>query len=339
MIESTIAGKLVMMRPRYDMPPPKLLADIGGTNARFALELGNGEIAAIASLRCDDYPTLSQAIQHYLSSVEAVAVGAIDVEEAAVAIAADIRSDRVSMTNRDWQFSTDAMRKELGLRSLVLVNDFTAMALSIPRLNDIDTLRIGGGQANPQGAIGLVGPGTGFGVSALIPSDGKWSALVTEGGHVNFAPSNELEIQILQYAWREFSHVSVERLLSGIGLNIVYRAICEVRGAVAEELSVADIVQRALDGQCACCDETIDAFCDMLGTAAANVALTIGATGGMYIGGGIVPRLGARFAASGFRRRFEDKGRFAAYLANIPTYVITADNPTFLGLSVRLSDA
>jgi glucokinase len=339
MIESTVAGKLVMTRRRHDMPPPKLLADIGGTNARFALELANGELTAIANLRCDDYATLSHAIQHYLCSVPAVAAGAIDVEDAAIAIAADIRGDRVKMTNRDWQFSTDAMRKELGLHKLVLVNDFTAMALSIPRLNDIDTLRIGGGQTNPQGAIGLVGPGTGFGVSALILANGKYSALVTEGGHVNFAPSNELEIRILQYAWREFPHVSVERLLSGIGLNIVYRAICEVRDAKAEDLSVADIVQGALGGQCALCDETIAAFCDMLGTAAANVALTIGATGGMYIGGGIVPRLGARFAASGFRRRFEDKGRFAAYLANIPTYVITADNPALLGLSVKLADA
>jgi glucokinase len=339
MIESTVAGKLVMTRRRHATQPPKLLADIGGTNARFALKLANGAIIAIASLRCDDYGSLSQAMQHYLCSVSAVAAGAIDVEEAAIAIAADIRGDRVKMTNRDWQFSTDAMRKELGLQKLVLVNDFTAMALSIPRLNDIDTLRIGGGQANPQGAIGLVGPGTGFGVSALIPGNGKWSALVTEGGHVNFAPSNEREIQILQFAWREFSHVSVERLLSGIGLNIVYRALCEMHGADTEEISVADIVQRALDGQCALCDETVDAFCEMLGTAAANVALTIGATGGMYIGGGIVPRLGPRFAASGFRRRFEDKGRFAAYLANIPTYVITADNPALLGLSARLADA
>ncbi len=328
-----------MTRRRHATQPPKLLADIGGTNARFALKLANGAIIAIASLRCDDYGSLSQAMQHYLCSVSAVAAGAIDVEEAAIAIAADIRGDRVKMTNRDWQFSTDAMRKELGLQKLVLVNDFTAMALSIPRLNDIDTLRIGGGQANPQGAIGLVGPGTGFGVSALIPGNGKWSALVTEGGHVNFAPSNEREIQILQFAWREFSHVSVERLLSGIGLNIVYRALCEMHGADTEEISVADIVQRALDGQCALCDETVDAFCEMLGTAAANVALTIGATGGMYIGGGIVPRLGPRFAASGFRRRFEDKGRFAAYLANIPTYVITADNPALLGLSARLADA
>lgn len=328
-----------MTRRRHDLPPPKLLADIGGTNARFALETASGVIVAAASLCCDDFATLSQAIQHYLCSVSAVAAGAIDVEEAAIAIAADIRGDRVKMTNRDWQFSTEVMRKELGLRSLVLVNDFTAMALSIPRLNDIDTLRIGGGLANPQGAIGLVGPGTGFGVSALIPTNGKWSALVTEGGHVNFAPSNEVEIQILQYAWREFPHVSVERLLSGIGLNIVYRAICEIRGARAEELSVAGIVQRALNEQCALCDETIGAFCNMLGTAAANVALTIGATGGMYIGGGIVPRLGPRFTASGFRRRFEEKGRFAAYLANIPTYVITADNPTFLGLSAKLADA
>jgi glucokinase len=339
MIESIVAGKLVMTRGRSPMQVPKLLADIGGTNARFGLELERGQIIAIATLPCNDFGSLSQAIQSYLSSVPAVAAGAIDVEDAAIAVAANIDGDKIKMTNNDWVFSTDAVRKELGLRSLVLLNDFSAMALSIPYLGDSDKLQVGGGSAQKNSAIGLVGPGTGFGVSALVPLNGEWTPLVTEGGHVNFAPSNELECQILQFAWREYPHVSVERLLSGIGLNIVYRALCELKGAPAESLTVAEIIRRALGRECEICDKTIEAFCEMLGTATANVALTIGARGGMYIGGGIVPRLGARFAQSGFRRRFEAKGRFSSYLSRIPTVLITAEYPTFQGLSAKLAAA
>jgi glucokinase len=339
MIESNVAGKLVMRRSMRPLRVPRLLADIGGTNARFGLELERGEITAIATLPCNAYGTLSQAIQTYLSSIPAIAAGAAEVREAAVAVAANIEGDRVKMTNHDWVFSTDAVRRELGLRSLLLINDFSAMAMSIPYLRHGDKRQVGGGQAIAGGAIGLVGPGTGFGVSALVPVDGVWTALITEGGHVNFAPSNALECKILEFAWREYPHVSVERLLSGIGLNILYRALCEVQGAVCAPLSAAEIIQRALSRECGICDQVIDLFCDMLGTAAANVALTIGARGGMYIGGGIVPRLGERFFQSGFRRRFEAKGRFSAYLADVPTMLITAEYPTFHGLSAKLAAA
>jgi len=339
MIESTVAGKLVKRRSRGPLCEPKLLADIGGTNARFGIERERGDIIAIATLACNEYRTLPQAIQAYLSSLPAIAAGASEVQDAAIAIAANIHGDRVKMTNHDWDFSTNAVREELGLRSLVLVNDFSAMAMAIPYLGAEEKRQVGGGSAQKDGAIGLVGPGTGFGVSALVPINGEWTALVTEGGHVNVAPSNELECQILQFAWREFPHVSVERLLSGIGLNIVYRALCQLKQAPPAALSVAEIIRRALARECPICELTIEVFCEMLGTATANVALTVGASGGMYIGGGIVPRLGDRFIHSGFRRRFEDKGRFAAYLSQIPTVLITSEYPTFHGLSAKLAAA
>jgi len=148
-----------------------------------------------------------------------------------------------------------------------------------------------------------------------------------------------MECRVLEFAWREHAHVSVERLLSGIGLDIVYRALCEQATVQPEAIDVPEIIRRGLARQCAVCSDTIDAFCAMLGTAAANVALTLGASGGVYIGGGIVPRLGARFDASGFRTRFEAKGRFSAYLAQIPTYLITAEYPAFKGLSAKLAMA
>lgn len=332
MIESTVAGKLILKRGRSKPIASKLLADIGGTNARFALETGSGNVDAIAVLPCDAYPSLSLAMKAYLSSPAAIAAGAMEVEQAALAIAAPVKGDDVRMTNHHWIISAKNLRREFGFKSVQLINDFKAMALSIPFLSDSDKRRIGGGTATPNGVIALIGPGTGFGVSALIPCGGTWVALETEGGHVNFAPSNAIEDCILDFARQEYPHVSVERLLSGIGLNIVYRALTTMAGTVPETLSTPEIIRRAMTRECEICDETVEAFCAMLGNVAANVALTVGATGGVYIGGGIVPRLGDRFAQSGFRGRFEYKGRFASYMAQIPTFVITAEYPTFRGL-------
>lgn len=336
MIESSIAGKLVIARAR-ERGAPRLLADIGGTHARFAIETAPGVVQAVAVLPCAAYATPEHAMRDYLQSEAAQDAGSGAVREAALAIAGNVAGEQVCMTNHHWLFVPAALRKAFGLHALVLCNDFSALALAIPRLGAEERRQVGGGQAVDEGVIGVLGPGTGFGVSGLVMSQGGWTPLETEGGHVNFAPSNETECRILEYAWREFAHVSVERLLSGIGLHIVYRALCEQAGAEPTAADVPEIIRRGLAGECAQCSATIDTFCAMLGTAAANVALTLGAVGGIYIGGGIVPRLGARFDASGFRARFEAKGRFSSYLAQIPTYVITAAYPAFKGLSAKLA--
>ncbi|HEY8025612.1 MAG TPA: glucokinase [Burkholderiaceae bacterium] len=338
MIESIVNGKLVMKRFARREQAPRLLADIGGTNARFALETAPGEIEAIAVLPCSAYASLGLAMQSYLSSPAAVHAGADQVTQAALAIAAAVDGGEARMTNHHWTISSNALAQEFGFATVNLINDFKALALAIPLLLESEKRQIGGGSAKVGGVVGLVGPGTGFGVSALIPCKGEWIALETEGGHANFAPANEVEDYILQYAWREHPHVSVERLLSGIGLPIIYRALA-VRAGIPEEqtpLTAQQIVERSLDGQCGICGDTVEAFCGMLGNAAANVALTLGATGGVYIGGGIVPRLGNRFAQSEFRRRFEKKGRFCNYMEQIPTTLITADYPAFHGLRASL---
>jgi len=340
----TVSSPATVSRPsesRHDSP--RLLADIGGTNARFALELGPGSIALIDVLACADYATLGDAVRAYLASPKVAAAVQAKVTHAAIAIANPVVGDLVRMTNHHWGFSTEALRRELGFDTFIVVNDFSALAMSLPHLGDQDRWQVGGGAPVADAPIGLVGAGTGLGVSGLIPGEGQgqgknagWTALRSEGGHVTFAPANELEVAILQYAWREFEHVSAERFLSGAGVELIYRALAHHQGRAPEALGAPEISRRALSGECALCDQVVEVFCGMLGTVAGNLAVTLGSQGGVFIGGGIVPRLGERFARSCFRARFEQKGRFAAYLAQVPTYVITAEYPAFLGVSAIL---
>ena len=314
---------------------PRLLADIGVTHAHFALERSPGRFESIEVLKCSDHAGIEAVIRAYLSGHETVSP-----KHAAIAIANPIDGDWVSMTNRDWQFSIEETRRALGLESLLVVNDFTALAQSLARLSVRDRRQVGGGAPHPQGVIGVIGPGTGLGVSGLIPvEDEGWITLGSEGGHASFAPSDEREMFVLQYAWREFSHVSAERLVSGPGLEIICRALAERNGVAAARphRKAAQIVGLALDGSDALCAEAVECFCAMLGTVASDAAVMLGAVGGIYIGGGIVPHLGELFHRSGFRQRFEAKGRFSGYVADIPTYVITADHAAFLGVSAILA--
>ncbi|NML59513.1 glucokinase [Massilia sp. RP-1-19] len=313
---------------------PSLLADIGGTNARFALETAPGRFDCVRVLPCTRYPTLQDAMRSYLADPAVAAHGM--PEAAAIAVANPVNGDLVRMTNHHWQFSIEAVRQEFGLARLGVINDFKALALALPLLGPEHKRQVGGGVA-ASGVIGLLGAGTGLGVSGLVPSGDGWNALDSEGGHATFSPANEREIDVLRFAWKAFPHVSAERLMSGGGLELVYRALAARAGHPASR-PAAEIIALALDGTCELCVETVECFCEMLGTVAANLAVTLGAMGGIYIGGGIVPRLGAAFDASGFRRRFEEKGRFAAYLSRIPTYVITADYPCFPGVAAWLRE-
>ena len=310
---------------------PRLIADIGGTYARFALETAQGRFEHIASLRCAEYADFHAAVSAYLATLPG-----LQIAHAGVAIANPVEGDQVRMTNYHWQFSIEEMRQRLGLDTLVVVNDFTALAMALPRLSGRDVRQVGGGQAHEKSVIGLLGSGSGLGVSGLIPANNGWVALGTEGGHTSFSPRDEREIALLRFAWKHFDHVSFERLLSGPGLELMYRAMADYAGRPAEDLLAPEITQRALDDADPVCVETLELFCALMGTAAANLAVTLGALGGIYIGGGIVPRLGEAFDRSPFRHRFEDKGRFSAYVAAIPTYVITAEHATFIGASAIL---
>jgi glucokinase len=199
-------------------------------------------------------------------------------------------------------------------------------------------VQIGGGTRRQHSVIGLLGPGTGLGVSGLIPADDRWIALGSEGGHATFSPQDEREDVVMQYARKKWSHVSFERVCAGPGLELIYRALAaRAKKRVPAQFDPAEVVQRAQAGEPLAL-EAVECFCGVLGTFAGNIAVTLGALGGIYIGGGVVQHLGELFAASPFRARFEAKGRFEAYLANIPTFVITAEYPAFLGVSAILAE-
>ena len=320
-----------MSEPRFDHP--RLIADIGGTFARFALEVAPHVFEQTESLRCEDFPDFHAAITAYLAGLKGVAHS--DIKQAAVAIANPVAGDQVRMTNYHWQFSIEQMRQRLNFDNLVVVNDFTALAMAVPTLTSQQRRQFGGGTAIPRSMVGLIGAGTGLGVSGLIPADDGWIALGTEGGHTSFSPHDEREVAILQYAWRTYKHVSFERLTSGSGIELIFRALTDRAGLPERALDAPEITRLALEGSDPLCRETIDVFCAILGTAAANLAVSQGAFGGIYIGGGIVPRLGLYFDQSPFRERFEDKGRFTDYMKGIPTFVITATNATLLGARAR----
>jgi glucokinase len=312
---------------------PRLIADIGGTYARFALETAPGRFDHAASLRCADHADFHAAVTAYLATLPPG-----HIQNAAIAIANPVEGDQVRMTNYHWQFSIEQMRQRLRFDHLVVVNDFTALASAVPRLAAPQRRQVGGGSARERSVIGVLGSGSGLGVSGLIPAGDGFIALGTEGGHTSFAPRDARELAILRYALTRFSHVSFERLLSGPGIELIHRALQADAGRAIAPLEAPEITRRALDGSDALCVATLDAFCAMLGTAAANLAVTLGAMGGIYIGGGIVPRLGDAFDRSPFRARFEDKGRFSDYVKAIPTYVITAENGTLVGASAILAE-
>jgi glucokinase len=310
---------------------PDLIADIGGTNARFALATPDGHIDAERILRCADYPDLAQAAAAYLRDIPGPRPC-----RAAVAVATPVTGDWIQFTNSPWSFSTEAARQAMGLERLLILNDFTALARALPLLGPDERRAVGGGAAVAEAPIGLMGPGTGLGVSGLVWSGQRWIPLETEGGHVTFSATNEREWAVRRILQRQFGHVSPERLLSGPGLINLYTTLAEVEGWSVDELVPADITERALAGTCRHCVEVVEMFCGMLGTAAGDLAMTLGARGGIYIGGGIVPRLGDFFDRSAFRTRFEAKGRFSDYLTAIPTWVITAATPALRGVAVAL---
>jgi glucokinase len=310
------------------MSAAKLIADIGGTNARFALAR-DGRVEHLTVLPTGDYGTLQDAARAFLAGLPPgtrVTRGVIDM-------AGPVIGDHVSLTNSGWSFSIAEARAALGFTELKVVNDFAAAALGIPLLAAADSIRIGGGEAVARGPIGVIGPGTGLGVAALTYLNDRWVVLPGEGGHATLPAATREEGAVIDLLRDRFGHVSAERALSGHGLQNLHQALAHLSGTKAEPLSDHAITAAALDGSDALCGRVLDLFCCMLGTVAGNLAITLGATGGIYLVGGILPRFAERFGASGFRARFESKGRFAEYMRAIPTYLVTHENPALLGLA------
>lgn len=307
-----------------------LVGDIGGSNARFALVDAGLVPRAERSLPCADFPDVVAAARAYLADAGATP------RRACLAVATPIIGDQVSFTNSPWQFSIESTRAALGLERLLLINDFTAQAWALPHLKASDLRKVGGGRQVPGAPLGVLGPGTGLGVSGLVPAGKSWAALQGEGGHASYSPANDYEASILRAVWRHHPHVSCERLVSGMGLPYLYQAMAALEGRLGEAPAAATITEAALAGTDTLCHSVLNTFCAMLGTVAGNLALTLGARGGIYIAGGIVPRLGDFFLRSPFRERFEAKGRYQAYLSEIPTYVIQSNSSGLLGAAWAL---
>jgi glucokinase len=333
------------MSPNKQVDPPssemdalrnaRLLADVGGTNARFGWQAGPGApIGDIQVLQVADHDRLQDAMRHYLDGLGRGLPGA-----AAVAIANPITGDQVHMTNAAWSFSQTAVKAEFGFHTFRLLNDFTALALALPDLQANELRQLGGISPTPRAPIALIGAGTGLGVSGLIPvGDAGWVPLSGEGGHVTLPAITARERLVMDGLARRYGHASAERLVCGQGLFDTFALLCEADGVATGAIhDPAGVTEAALQAHHLQAVETLTMFCAVLGTVAGNLALSLGAHGGVYVGGGIVPRLGAWFDASPFRERFEAKGRFRPYLAGIPAWVITSEqSPALLGAARSL---
>lgn len=311
-----------------------LIGDIGATNARFALVLPGGKTTPVRVCALDDYPSLAAALDAYLIEQSPAA----RPTAAVLAIASPVTGDEITLTNHAWTFSIEELRRHLGLRRLNVVNDFAANAAAVPFLGDDDRVQIGPGTPAAGAPVGIIGPGTGLGVGGLAPASGGGVTIAAEGGHVTMAPATARESAILDLMRRRFDHVSAERLLSGPGLVNLYNALCELAGVPAASFTPDQITSPRTWNDDPRTHEATTIFCAMLGTVAGNLALTLGARGGIYIAGGIVPKLGAIFTQSEFRARFEAKGRMRGYLAAIPTYVIMRPYPGLLGAASLLRE-
>jgi glucokinase len=306
-----------------------LLADVGGTYTRVALTTDPG-VAPPDRVRVQanaKYRDLADMLLTYIDALP----DELRPQHAAVAIACPVLGDRVRMTNLDWSFSIEALQEQLGMTSLQVINDFTAVALSIVHLGAMDVVKIGGGEPVAEAAIGVLGPGTGLGVSGLLPYAGRWVPIAGEGGHVTLAAGNDEEDGILRWFRDRYGHVSAERVLSGDGLADLYTCMAKLK---SDALITADrVTALATAGQDPVARRTLDLFFSFLGAAAGDLALTLGARGGVYLAGGIVPRVLDALRLSPFRERFIEKGRFRQYLQAIPTCVIVEPYPAFKGLA------
>ena len=306
-----------------------LLADIGGSNARLAtLEQGDAEPMVF---RTTDFSGFPAALDAYRQRADVPGPFA----RAAIGVAGPVTEDGARLTNCDWDLSQAAISKAIGGGEVVLVNDFTALALSLPVLGKRDVRKLGGGQPVADAARAVLGPGTGLGVSGLVPDGGGGFVPVSgEGGHVDLAGANPREMTILARLMERFEHVSAECVLSGPGLRTLYELLAELAG-IAETQSARpeDIAGSAATMESPIAVETVSLFTRWLGAVAGDLALTLGARGGVYLAGGIVNQWGSNFDAGLFREGFEAKGRFRDYLARIPTWVITDPFPAFKGLA------
>ncbi len=304
-----------------------LLGDIGATNARLAL-LSNGILGPVSWFPVAEFPRFAGAVKVFLDQHGRK----LPVAGALLAVAGPVDAGRCVLTNCPWTIDAAELRAAFGFAQVHICNDFEATALSLPHLTAADLYPLGGGAAVSGAPMAVLGPGTGLGVACCVPGSLGSVVIPSEGGHATMAATSRREDAIIDHLRRQFGHVSAERVVSGSGLENLYRAVIAIDGIEAPTRNAAEITNAALEGRCPVARAALDLFCAMLGAIAGNVALTFGARGGVFIAGGIAPRLTQFMARSEFRPRFEQKGRFRAYLAAIPSSIIVHPAATFMGL-------
>jgi glucokinase len=304
-----------------------LLGDIGATNARFTL-LANGVLGPIESFEVARHARFADVVTEFLDRHR----GPAPVEDALIAVAGPVEQGRCALTNCSWVIDAQELRTTFRLAKVCVINDFEATAFSLPKLTAADLRPIGGGRAVPAAPKAVLGPGTGLGVACLVTGALTPVVIASEGGHMTMAATSRREDALIDHLRQHFGHVSAERLISGIGLENIYQAVAALDGRQIPSRGAAEITKAALDGSCQTARAALDAFCSFLGSFAGNVALMFGARGGIYVAGGIVPRIVEFTASSRFRERFEAKGRLQPYLEAIPTSLIVHPAAAFLGL-------
>lgn len=331
-----------------DFIDARLVADIGGTHCSFGIVLSPKQaqpqgVQWIQKLRVADYPDIEAAVKSYLTTItKQNDQPHINIHQACFAVATLVKGDQIAFTNNPWSFSIQQVQTALGLDRLQVLNDFAALALSLPNLTANDMRMVSNHSSDAikrDGTLAVVGPGTGLGVGGLVKVDQRWIALSSEGGHVSLASADPFESEIIQTVRNQYPHVSAERLLSGIGMPLLYRSVALLNGAKVSELTSPEIIALGLAKSDAIADQTLDIFCAMLGGFCGNVVLTLGASSGLFIGGGIIPRLGERFFESAFLRRFAAKGRYESFLTTVPIALITHPYPALNGCALAIEQA
>ena len=308
-----------------------LLADVGGTTVRFAV-LDRDGVGPIEHTAVSGHPSLESAIAAFVEKQPGPVDGAV------LGVAGPVIGGRCFITNSRWLAAVDKLRGAFGFASVILVNDFETIAWALPNLRAHDIRVLAGGEAVNGEPMAVIGPGTGLGMAGLL-RDGNATFVATEGGHATLPGTNPREDAVVAHLRTRFGHASAERALSGPGLENLYTAIAAIDQIRLPHRSAAEITRLALDRSCATCVAAVDMFCALLGTVAGNLALTLSARGGVYIAGGIVPRLIDHLAESEFRARFVAKGRFREYLETIPITVIINPDVAFLGLQALAGTA
>lgn len=306
-----------------------LLADIGGTNARFAI-LAGGTVGMVAHMAVRDYGSVSEALDTYLGQVPEAGT----IRAAILAVAGAVQDGHCALTNNPWVIDAAELRATYGFSIVRLINDFEAVAWSLPRLSPETLLQIGGRQPVVGAPLAALGPGTGLGMAVSIPHDAGHLVLSSEGGHSTMAGSSLREDAVIGYLRQRLGHVSAERVLSGHGLENLYEALAALDEVKLPSRNAAEITRAGVEGTCSTSRAAVDMFCAMLGTVAGNLALTLGARGGIFIAGGILRHMPEYFARSQFRARFEEKGRISEYLEPIPAYLVLDEDAAFVGLHI-----